>query len=222
MGGDWCAVGRADGFPVGPHLHTSVTVPAWGVVGPRRTSAWAVCAHGTSGTHTAPPRTPNTWRGRTQAPSCLMFSSAPARSPLAPASRLTPEPPPLSPNSFLACCPPSPHPSSLLPRPPIRHLPAGNILIGPRGRVGLLDYGQSKQLPDDKRVAFARLVLALNRWGGGARLKANGGCVGKVCSRQFGGLGSDWRTCVGGWGEKREQLLGGKGFGARCAGFMHR
>lgn len=39
----------------------------------------------------------------------------------------------------------------------------GNILIGRRGRVGLLDYGQSKQLPDDKRVAFARLVLALNR-----------------------------------------------------------
>lgn len=37
----------------------------------------------------------------------------------------------------------------------------GNILIGRGGCVGLLDYGQSKQLPDTERVAFARLVLAL-------------------------------------------------------------
>ena len=41
----------------------------------------------------------------------------------------------------------------------------GNILIGKGGRVGLLDYGQSKQLPDKDREAFARLVLALTRCG---------------------------------------------------------
>ncbi|KXZ54564.1 hypothetical protein GPECTOR_4g629 [Gonium pectorale] len=39
----------------------------------------------------------------------------------------------------------------------------GNILIGRGGRVGLLDYGQSKQLPDEHRRAFAELVLALNK-----------------------------------------------------------
>ena len=32
------------------------------------------------------------------------------------------------------------------------------------GRIGLLDYGQSKQLPDESRLAFAELVLAL--WSG--------------------------------------------------------
>ncbi len=29
------------------------------------------------------------------------------------------------------------------------------------GRIGLLDYGQSKQLPEKSRLAFAELVLAL-------------------------------------------------------------
>lgn len=29
------------------------------------------------------------------------------------------------------------------------------------GKVGLIDYGQSKQLPDDARLAFAKLVIAL-------------------------------------------------------------
>lgn len=46
------------------------------------------------------------------------------------------------------------------PPPP----PAGNILVGAGGRVGLLDYGQSKQLPDEQRMAFAELVVALHKW----------------------------------------------------------
>lgn len=29
------------------------------------------------------------------------------------------------------------------------------------GKVGLLDYGQSKKLPDDERLGFASLILAL-------------------------------------------------------------
>lgn len=40
----------------------------------------------------------------------------------------------------------------------------GNILIGKGAHIGLLDYGQSKQLPDENRVAFAKLVLALNKY----------------------------------------------------------
>jgi predicted unusual protein kinase regulating ubiquinone biosynthesis (AarF/ABC1/UbiB family) len=39
----------------------------------------------------------------------------------------------------------------------------GNILVMKGGRVGLIDYGQSKQLPDAYRGAYARLVLALNK-----------------------------------------------------------
>jgi predicted unusual protein kinase regulating ubiquinone biosynthesis (AarF/ABC1/UbiB family) len=39
----------------------------------------------------------------------------------------------------------------------------GNILVGKGGRIGLLDYGQSKQLPDWQRRGFARLVLALHK-----------------------------------------------------------
>ena len=39
------------------------------------------------------------------------------------------------------------------------------------GRIGLLDYGQSKQLPDDSRLAFAELVLAL-RSGDNPRISA--------------------------------------------------
>lgn len=31
----------------------------------------------------------------------------------------------------------------------------------PGGKVGLLDYGQSKKLPDDERLGFASLILAL-------------------------------------------------------------
>ncbi|MEW5318649.1 MAG: hypothetical protein WDW38_009856 [Sanguina aurantia] len=39
----------------------------------------------------------------------------------------------------------------------------GNILIGKGGSIGLLDYGQSKQLPDTHRLAFARLIVALHK-----------------------------------------------------------
>jgi hypothetical protein len=31
------------------------------------------------------------------------------------------------------------------------------------GKVGLIDYGQSKQLPDDARIAFAKLVVAMDK-----------------------------------------------------------
>jgi hypothetical protein len=37
----------------------------------------------------------------------------------------------------------------------------GNILAMPRGVVGLIDYGQSKQLTDKERYMFAWLVVAL-------------------------------------------------------------
>ncbi|GIL83202.1 hypothetical protein Vretifemale_12058 [Volvox reticuliferus] len=58
----------------------------------------------------------------------------------------------------------------------------GNILIGRGGRVGLLDYGQSKQLPDEKRRAFAELVLALNR-GRAGEISAALGDLGVVTER---------------------------------------
>eukprot|EP00238_Polyblepharides_amylifera_P014371 CAMPEP_0196587874 /NCGR_PEP_ID=MMETSP1081-20130531/58874_1 /TAXON_ID=36882 /ORGANISM="Pyramimonas amylifera, Strain CCMP720" /LENGTH=432 /DNA_ID=CAMNT_0041910197 /DNA_START=162 /DNA_END=1460 /DNA_ORIENTATION=+ len=38
----------------------------------------------------------------------------------------------------------------------------GNILVMKNGTVGLLDYGQSKVLTEDQRLAFARMVCALN------------------------------------------------------------
>ncbi|GIL52828.1 hypothetical protein Vafri_8592 [Volvox africanus] len=59
----------------------------------------------------------------------------------------------------------------------------GNILIGRGGRVGLLDYGQSKQLPDEKRRAFAELVLALNR-GRASEISAALGDLGVVTERK--------------------------------------
>lgn len=39
----------------------------------------------------------------------------------------------------------------------------GNILVQRGGRVALLDYGQSKQLEDVDKLAFADLILAMNR-----------------------------------------------------------
>ena len=39
----------------------------------------------------------------------------------------------------------------------------GNILLQQGARIGLLDYGQSKQLSEDHRVAFAHLILALHK-----------------------------------------------------------
>ena len=38
----------------------------------------------------------------------------------------------------------------------------GNILVQKGGGIALLDYGQSKQLPYEERVAFAKLVVALD------------------------------------------------------------
>lgn len=37
----------------------------------------------------------------------------------------------------------------------------GNILVMKGGRIGLIDYGQSKRLPDEYRASFARLILKL-------------------------------------------------------------
>lgn len=37
----------------------------------------------------------------------------------------------------------------------------GNILVLPKGVVGLIDYGQSKQLSDKERLLLARLVVSL-------------------------------------------------------------
>jgi predicted unusual protein kinase regulating ubiquinone biosynthesis (AarF/ABC1/UbiB family) len=38
----------------------------------------------------------------------------------------------------------------------------GNILVQKGGGIALLDYGQSKQLPREERIAFANLVLAMH------------------------------------------------------------
>ena len=37
----------------------------------------------------------------------------------------------------------------------------GNILVMKGARIGLIDYGQSKQLPDQERLAFAALLVEL-------------------------------------------------------------
>jgi predicted unusual protein kinase regulating ubiquinone biosynthesis (AarF/ABC1/UbiB family) len=37
----------------------------------------------------------------------------------------------------------------------------GNIMVMPRGVLALIDYGQSKQLTDEERWLFARLVVGL-------------------------------------------------------------
>ena len=37
----------------------------------------------------------------------------------------------------------------------------GNILVMTGARIGLIDYGQSKQLPDKERLAFAALLVEL-------------------------------------------------------------
>ena len=39
----------------------------------------------------------------------------------------------------------------------------GNILVMKGGKIGLIDYGQSKKLPDKYRAPFARMVLALEK-----------------------------------------------------------
>jgi len=37
----------------------------------------------------------------------------------------------------------------------------GNMLVMKKGMVGLIDYGQSKQITDEERWKFARLIVAL-------------------------------------------------------------
>ena len=39
----------------------------------------------------------------------------------------------------------------------------GNILVMKGGKIGLIDYGQSKKLPDRYRLPFAKMVLALEK-----------------------------------------------------------
>ena len=39
----------------------------------------------------------------------------------------------------------------------------GNILVMKGARIGLIDYGQSKQLPDQERLAFASLLVELGK-----------------------------------------------------------
>jgi predicted unusual protein kinase regulating ubiquinone biosynthesis (AarF/ABC1/UbiB family) len=39
----------------------------------------------------------------------------------------------------------------------------GNILVGAGGSIALLDYGQSKQLQTKDRLAFARVISAIDR-----------------------------------------------------------
>lgn len=34
--------------------------------------------------------------------------------------------------------------------------------LSPQARAGLIDFGQSKQLSDEQRLAFARLVLSMS------------------------------------------------------------
>ncbi|GFR52787.1 hypothetical protein Agub_g15404, partial [Astrephomene gubernaculifera] len=63
----------------------------------------------------------------------------------------------------------------------------GNILIGRGGRVGLLDYGQSKQLPEAERAGLAELVLAMNR-GRPEEISACLASLGVVTEREDAGL----------------------------------
>ncbi len=51
------------------------------------------------------------------------------------------------------------------------------------GRIGLIDYGQSKQLPDAERLAFAALLLEL------AKGKGKSGVDPEVVARRLGDLG---------------------------------
>ena len=53
----------------------------------------------------------------------------------------------------------------------------GNIMVQRGGRVALLDYGQSKQLPDTLRLQFARLITRLHRCGPSELCVWSGACV---------------------------------------------
>lgn len=59
------------------------------------------------------------------------------------------------------------------------------------GKIGLIDYGQSKRLPDSDRAAFAHLVLAMDRGDQEVRaavLRCAAQCGAVVCCR---GAGTD-------------------------------
>lgn len=59
----------------------------------------------------------------------------------------------------------------------------GNIIVMKGGKIGLIDYGQSKQLPDSYRAAFAQLVLQLGK-GGDAGIAAALAGMGIVTERE--------------------------------------
>ena len=65
----------------------------------------------------------------------------------------------------------------------------GNILVMSGGRIGLIDYGQSKRLPDGYRAAFARLVLALEARGKGGHGSAAAADADAVVSLALDGIG---------------------------------
>ena len=50
----------------------------------------------------------------------------------------------------------------------------GNILVMKGARIGLIDYGQSKQLPDKERLAFAALLVELAKG-------RSGYCLALIC-----------------------------------------
>ncbi|KAL4431977.1 hypothetical protein ABPG77_000244 [Micractinium sp. CCAP 211/92] len=59
----------------------------------------------------------------------------------------------------------------------------GNILVMKGGKIGLIDYGQSKRLPDSYRAAFARLVTELGS-GDEQKIAAALGSLGIVTERE--------------------------------------
>ncbi|PSC70875.1 putative aarF domain-containing kinase 1 [Micractinium conductrix] len=59
----------------------------------------------------------------------------------------------------------------------------GNILVMKGGKIGLIDYGQSKRLPEPYRAAFAQLVLQLGK-GDDAGIAAALGNLGVVTERE--------------------------------------
>ena len=65
----------------------------------------------------------------------------------------------------------------------------GNILLCPDGRLGLIDYGQVKQLPLDARINYAKLIIAINN-----RDEAE---VGRVLTQDCGVVTTHGRADVG-------------------------
>lgn len=67
----------------------------------------------------------------------------------------------------------------------------------PGGKIGLIDYGQSKRLPDSYRAAFARLVLELGSGDKGdeQKIAAALGSLGIVTEREEPPLQVGGRRC---------------------------